>query len=274
MNHPTSHEPLELEVSNFGPIVAAKIDLRPLTVFVGPSNTGKSYLAILIYALHRFFSGFRGLGVPRDPHETLSPKNIAAVEEWAELMLGDEGITIVLPDPVKDEIRLKMDELSKLFVDEISRCFGIYRTGALVRKGNRDGLVVRGEFSNDSVPFEFKLNLKSQGTEFETKIPPMVSLPQVKDFGQNRMRQVLGNVIEHMEESREVIDPLIDQLARFQFGGPLYYPAFYLPADRTGVMHAHSVVVSAMIGSAPMTGLRPLREPRCLLVFWQISSNS
>ena len=35
-----------------------EIDLRPLTVFVGPSNTGKSYLAILIYALHRFFSRY------------------------------------------------------------------------------------------------------------------------------------------------------------------------------------------------------------------------
>ncbi len=47
----------KLSVTNFGPIASAEIDLRPLTVFVGPSNTGKSYLAILIYALHRFFNG-------------------------------------------------------------------------------------------------------------------------------------------------------------------------------------------------------------------------
>ena len=33
---------LKLNVTNFGPIVEAEIDLRPLTVFVGPSNTGKS----------------------------------------------------------------------------------------------------------------------------------------------------------------------------------------------------------------------------------------
>lgn len=42
-----------LDVENFGPIVRASVDVRPLTVFVGPSNTGKSYLAILLYALHR-----------------------------------------------------------------------------------------------------------------------------------------------------------------------------------------------------------------------------
>ena len=38
-------KPLELKVTNFGPIAEAKIELRPMTVFVGPSNTGKSYIA-------------------------------------------------------------------------------------------------------------------------------------------------------------------------------------------------------------------------------------
>ena len=56
MNDNVTKDSLELEVSNFGPIREARIDLRPLTVFVGPSNTGKSWLAILIYALHRYFS--------------------------------------------------------------------------------------------------------------------------------------------------------------------------------------------------------------------------
>ena len=54
---------LQLEVADFGPIAKAKVDLRPLTVFVGPSNTGKSYLAILIYALHRFFGGLLTMGL-------------------------------------------------------------------------------------------------------------------------------------------------------------------------------------------------------------------
>lgn len=44
-----------VEVTDFGPIEHADVDLRPLTVFAGPSNTGKSYMAMLVYALHRFF---------------------------------------------------------------------------------------------------------------------------------------------------------------------------------------------------------------------------
>ena len=50
-----------INVKNFGPIEEAEIDLRPLTVFVGESNTGKTYLAALIYALHQQFRGISQL---------------------------------------------------------------------------------------------------------------------------------------------------------------------------------------------------------------------
>ena len=53
----TQHLNVHLAVENFGPIEKANIDLRPLTVFVGESNTGKTYLAALIYALHPAFEG-------------------------------------------------------------------------------------------------------------------------------------------------------------------------------------------------------------------------
>ena len=44
-----------LDVEDFGPIAKASVDLRPLTLFIGPSNTGKSYLATLVYALYQCF---------------------------------------------------------------------------------------------------------------------------------------------------------------------------------------------------------------------------
>ena len=52
----TQEQPkVEIEVKNFGPIEQAKIDLRPLTVFVGPSNTGKTYLCTLLYMMYTIF---------------------------------------------------------------------------------------------------------------------------------------------------------------------------------------------------------------------------
>jgi len=57
MNEKSAH--LELDVKDFGPIAKAKMELRPLTVFVGPRNLCESYVAILVYALPRFFPGVR-----------------------------------------------------------------------------------------------------------------------------------------------------------------------------------------------------------------------
>ena len=45
------HPKVEIAVRNFGPITEAVIDLRPLTVCVGPGNTGKTWFSTLVYAL-------------------------------------------------------------------------------------------------------------------------------------------------------------------------------------------------------------------------------
>ena len=44
---------LRLQVSDFGPIVEGAVVVKPLTVFIGPNNSGKSFLSVLAYALFR-----------------------------------------------------------------------------------------------------------------------------------------------------------------------------------------------------------------------------
>jgi predicted ATPase len=44
-----------VKVRDFGPIEKGEVTLRPLTVLIGPNNAGKSYLALLTYALSRPF---------------------------------------------------------------------------------------------------------------------------------------------------------------------------------------------------------------------------
>ena len=65
---------------------------------------------------------------------------------------------------------------------------------------------------------------------------------------------------------QESLDTMSRQLLR-----PLFQPAYYLPADRTGVMHSHQVVVSTLIQNATTAGLRPSTDipnacPACLLI--------
>ena len=51
---------MKISVKNFGPIREAKdIQIAPMTLFVGPSNTGKSYLAVLLYTIAKSFNSPR-----------------------------------------------------------------------------------------------------------------------------------------------------------------------------------------------------------------------
>lgn len=269
MNDSTFQDLLELEVSNFGPIVEAKINLRPLTVFVGPSNTGKSYLAILIYALHRIFSRSWDNRV-FILNRKLSQKAIDEVSDWAKQAFGDRMAkgSIVLPDSVTKEISFLLDARRNKYGNEIGRCFGMDSTGALIRKGKRNDadVVFRRKVSNDSAQFEYKIVFNAKKTEFGSTIPAGLSIQL--DFEDPRMDN-LRHKIDILSRRKggdwnlvawELTGDLID-LALPKLGGPLYRPAFYLPADRTGVMHAHSVVVSATIGSAPMAGLPATGTP-------------
>ncbi len=42
---------IKFHIKDFGPISKADIDIKPLTVFIGRNNTGKSYAALLLYSL-------------------------------------------------------------------------------------------------------------------------------------------------------------------------------------------------------------------------------
>ena len=192
MTKPKQTEPLQLTVSNFGPIAKAEIDLRPLTVFVGPSNTGKSYLAILIYALHRFFDDYAGSwhssfrGPPSILHKSITAqqpfddKSIRKLADWIRDLSGQvdaespsDSPPLQLPDFIVSMVRPLFSDLnnsSDVLVEEIGRSFGIEDTARLIRHGNRDGAKITlkrptSETPGRVKPFECKITLKKTKNE-------------------------------------------------------------------------------------------------------------
>lgn len=45
----TPQKPAKLSVENFGPVRSGEVELKRLTIFIGPNNSGKSYMALLAY---------------------------------------------------------------------------------------------------------------------------------------------------------------------------------------------------------------------------------
>ena len=277
---------LELEVADFGPIVEANIELRPLTVFVGPSNTGKSYLAILIYALHRFFSerspryGPRVARtpwlVPRYGSEELSKADRRSIIQGLDQLLDDRDTRgdshgIALWQMIADVIRRLVsntDGAGEFLGAEIARCFGVGDIGDLVRLRTTGGarVVLRNhaaDAGSDTDPFLFSIALTGSKVTFQPSLPADTPIRIAGDADRidylfRHLRMLSHSEAGAGNRNRYDWNMLYDlaEMVLPYVVGPLYSPAFYLPADRTGVMHAHRVVVSALVERAALGGLR------------------
>ena len=133
---------VEISVRNFGPITEAHLNLRPLTVFVGPSNTGKTYLSILTYALQRIFEDFLdflslyisrllGYGLRYD----LTDRDILLAV--LDKLNNDQPFKISdLPKAVREQAQSKFRNLEVDGDDletELKRCFDVGSVSELTR---------------------------------------------------------------------------------------------------------------------------------------------
>ncbi len=276
-----------LDVQDFGPIARASVEMRPLTVFIGPSNTGKSYLAMLLYVLHRclcsetggrwqdrpvafiessldhplrrraYFGGaaWRQAGEDSKVREALT--------DWIASFLANDS-----PPPLPDELlkhiqsHLEQPRLLEAALDhELRRCFGVHDLRSLARQGGakKPTVAVSGPPATQPQSVEVAL--------YEFKLAAMVQLA-----GNLPLDLLAKSLTESVQTERSFFDGLGDlreeDRASIYFSraieraihhslGAACRQAHYLPADRTGVMHSHQVVVGALVQSAPMAGIRP-----------------
>ena len=283
-NTATGEKHLELTVSNFGPIAEGTVELRPFTVFVGPSNTGKSYLATLIYALQRFLNDYAAMrdGRPtlwRDHRGTaplasrsldLSENDIACLYDWANKPLpSQEGgrqqeiSSYELPYGISALVRLIIDNQhhGRVLDDEITRCFGVNETASLARYAD-SGSAKFSLYSKmtsglqHDTSFTYEINPTVPEANIIVSIPGDVPflIDQETHNTAHRLSLVPGDNVR--KDIAYIILAYAAGDAVSNIVGPLSHPVHYLPADRAGVMHAHQVAVRGLIASASRVALR------------------
>ena len=262
-----------IEVENFGPIVNASVAMRPLTVFVGPSNTGKSYLAVLIYALHRSLgislpyrrSALRAFRPPRLlPVGDLRPPLRASLADWSRRLAPGGEAALELPRGIRDYVRRAVQQSEALRIDvgaEVRRCFGVDALRDLVRGPNppakrraRIGLRISHDAAAAPVRYDFQLGAADGADGASASVP---------GFDAH-----LGEVLQDLAfpgyiDGQIELDYFMGAVGRGVFQstlGPVARPAYYLPADRTGVIHSHQMVVGTLLQGATTAGLRPATD--------------
>ena len=270
---PSKVERTTLSVKDFGPIAQAEIDLRPFTVFVGASNTGKSYLAILLYALHRFFCRAADPFGPVFRPGLLRPSPSAgrrrvgeqaeAISHWLQQtqdeLAGSRAWDVVLPDDIAAVVRPLLQDLSDvapLLDDEVKRCFGLAQSADLIRHPAGECARVAWRRDDDTSRPGYDLAVSREQARLSSSIPANMPL-RVPETSGRRLQWLAERTRRrpavHPVELADLIVPIA--------AGAVARPVHYLPADRAGVMHAHRVVVSSLIGRASLAGLGVQESP-------------
>ena len=271
MNNSPAQETLELKVTDFGPIGNATVDLRPLTVFVGPGNTGKSYLAMLIYALHRFYSEFgsspapilggyralRGLRTRKElPDETVEAI-IGMVQMFLDARDLSEEPDILLPPSIRDSLPSEFEEDRFSLGREICYCFGVGDIRALIRKGRQRTarIRLRRRTSRKSARFVHRLAFSKQEITSKTVIPKKVRMQVDARYAAfaRRTARTVGKRGRRTDDWRFEFSRLIEFMSACILPGlvePLHRHVTYIPVGRAGVMRADDVAIDALLGRA------------------------
>ena len=274
--------PMRLSVTNFGPIAEAEIELRPLTVFVGPSNTGKSYLAILLYALHRIFKE-RVDSFLVDYEYELFRKSIRAnneiknsIIEWAaELTEKNDKhrqSSKILPHSVASIVYRALNAVKfsddKIF-SEIVRCFGINDIPELIRhSASETSISIAKQAYNSEKPFEFNMNISRSANSFTTLFPEENQL-QFKVNENSNWKRALREINRYGHSdisslsnfaSRHIFTNIIDNIFA-EIISPFHFPSHYFPASRTGVVEASYAIQGALYDRISRAGIEPINVP-------------
>ncbi|MBC6412257.1 MAG: AAA family ATPase [Hyphomonadaceae bacterium] len=252
-----------LTATNFGPLGECKLDLRPLTIFTGPSNTGKSWCATLVYALLQ-----RGISdSPWWPRFRLTQDFPELPDSFWESLQQVQVLQLpgseIADSSYGENIRLALDRVLAEKGKEIERCFGISDPGQLVSETCRSGgmrITMQYPPSGEN-PEGWGYDLEA-GDGWHCS----VRLPEPWTIGhRDEALPVMTELMKNLESG----DPPDEQRKRFLLHREFYWlflhslyrntprNAWYMPADRGGIMHAHRVVVGALIRDAARAGLAP-----------------
>ena len=272
---PPSRVDVRIAVENFGPIEKGEVELRPLTIFVGASNTGKTYLSVLIYSLHNTLEGFsripvvvrqvsrlleRFVGSFVASDEERAVISAEAAELGDKLSLEDRPLKFSdLPERAQGEAKktlLGSDGAVQGLIDELRRCFDLASVSGLIRaqQGIDRAKVSLGVLERIQDLWWFDATISESGSAVAGEIEDMVLVPARGPNSELGSR--LEKISAHLEAGQYA-----KALAELPYViGLGSREAYYLPAARSGIMQSHRVIASSVMARATRAGLERVSE--------------
>ena len=284
---PLPHPKVRIDVRDFGPVAEGSVELRPLTVFVGPSNTGKTYFAILIYALHRVFGGFPRLPLPHghgfpyggfdlptrrihafvqsdsESEESLSRKALRIVLDKLDTK-GRAFMFSDLPKILREmvESNINSDVLGSELAAELQRCFDLESVSEMIRRPRSHGAKTSLQVNDENrILWQFGMDVSRQEIKVSSRIEDMVLLEggEASNYSRRRFRRLESLVrVSSRKNNPYILGELMDLV--IDSAGNRRGDTCYLPAVRGGIMQSHRVIASTLVGRSTRVGFERLPE--------------
>ena len=244
---------LNVKVKYFGPLIEADISLRPLTVFIGENNAGKSYTALLHYAIFASFSRsrrFHRFALSKWMHRP-SPSELGEQEQKelnALLANQKEAHFEELPKGIQQAVdtvfKQLCEQLPEQLSSEIQRCFGSELADLIRPRCHK-----RFELIIESSQLDLRLEFGFQGGRLTLR-NATYSLKGIKFPLDSR----------YMAEDHLYIF-LVNNLVQHCLRDLLETP-YYFPAARSGILQSHKALAGIMVSRLPLIGIEPIEIPR------------
>jgi hypothetical protein len=255
---------MSLNMTDFGPIADASVDLKPLTVFIGPNNSGKSYAALALRAA--LVATWRVT-----PDRMAEPPALGFLKAIARaLNTCTEDGEVALPE---EAVRAQTTRLLQRYA------------GTLGQNLERDLLCPAGELVRGGrTSLRFAVGMGSQALELATDQgglgvaawngpSPGVKVRIPTKAGRHQMSGnvegddvilSLGSEFGVLRDAmaNEAADEAMRLLPGSFFGEVGQRRCVYLPAGRTGIVQAHRALAASYILRAPYAGLEDPVAPR------------
>lgn len=247
---------VNISVENFGPIEKADIDLRPLTIFVGESNTGKTYLATLIYAFNRVFEGISRVPFPESIISLLKQSRykdkVGLDDDTYEMLskLNTVGRTFLYEDLPKWLCSHVFNILNEtdVFTNQLKSCFNL-ESITDIRRFTNNNLSVSLEVEGRNQHFwNFKMQSLGSDTKIEGTVNSELILKpsQQEVYKKNMDLEDFKSLLRLPKDSQSI--------------------TYFLPAAKKGIMETHGIITSSLVDRATHGGIDHTTENTMLTV--------
>lgn len=261
-----------IQVKDFGPIRRGRIELRPLTVFTGASHTGKSWLAMLLYALAQQFQPRRKFYSEEFGNEMEDAPN---TEKLIDLKLNDlvADNCVAVSDSLTQFFEQTKEKRTKELEVEIVRTFGFQDIQQAINWRSKHGASIEvtsplGGISETLSTMSIEIGKKY--FRYREEHPETLNMDKLPP----QDRGTFDRLKKYDRENHDDIERRFHERRTAQFLYRVlnnrFFPSegtLYLPAGRVGLMDSFRTIVggsmqgeldnvtTGQFGSRPLSGV-------------------